>query len=34
LEYGKKTQTGGKLETHMVGHEIWQETVKNDKYDI
>ena len=29
LEYGKKTYQRGKSETHMVVHEIWQETLKN-----
>ena len=29
LEYGDKTEKRGKRETHMVGHEIWGERVKN-----
>ena len=29
LEYGDKTEKYGKCETHMIGHEIWQETLKN-----
>ena len=24
-----KTEKYGKCETHMIGHEIWQETLKN-----
>ena len=28
LEYGKKTEKRGKRETHMIGYEIWQETLK------
>ena len=26
---GDKTEKYGKCETHMIGHEIWQETLKN-----
>ena len=29
LQYGQKTEKRGKWETHMVGHEIWRETLKN-----
>ena len=40
MEYGKKTDNHGKWETHTVGREIWQETLKkveNEKctmYDL
>ena len=37
LEYGEKTENHGKLETHTVGHEIRQETLKNmknEKYTV
>ena len=29
LGYGKKTDKRGKWDTHMLGHEIWQKTLKN-----
>ena len=28
LEYGQKTDKQDKRETHIVGYEIWQETLK------
>ena len=28
LQDGQKTDKRGKLETHMVGHEIWREKLK------
>ena len=29
MEYGEKTYKRGNRETHMVGHYIWRETLKN-----
>ena len=37
LEYGEKTDKQRKCETHMVGHEIWRETMKivqNEKHTM
>ena len=31
MEYGEKTDNHGKWETHIVGIEIWRETLKNQK---
>jgi hypothetical protein len=31
MEYGKKTENHEKIDTHSVGREIWQETLKNLK---
>jgi hypothetical protein len=28
MEYGMKTEIGGKWETHTVGYEIWLKTLK------
>jgi len=33
LEYGKILDKWEKWETHMVGYDIWRETVKNIKYE-
>ena len=33
MEYGEKTDNHGKWETHIVGIEIWRETLKNQKND-
>ena len=29
MEYGEKSNKRRKWKTHMLGHEIWQETLKN-----
>jgi hypothetical protein len=37
MEYGKKTDQKGKSETHMVGPDIWPETLKivqNEKHTL
>ena len=33
LEYGEKTDKRGKCETHVIGHEILRETLKNLKIE-
>ena len=33
LDCGEKTEKRGKCDTHTVGPGIWQETVKNMKYE-
>ena len=33
LEYGKETDHQGKRKTHIVGPGIWQEKVKNMKFE-